>query len=344
MDKETKKPTDNEALPHEHELMTLVELQKFLAEELASVDGDTSFNRAFMPLTDGLGLISPVKKEAPAPAKPVPPPPSPRPPRKTAPPTVEIFDTDPLPPVMTNLVGEEQEERETKAESAKARTHVTFFTEEKSAEAKQLEAYVERKRQAEEDDEILPTERLAAKGLAAAIEGPVPAEQVRSASVAEAPARIVQPPSIPAPTFMKRFLAGLLDEIFVLTIWLIALAITSNALSIGGADMSAGFLKNFSNPMFLRFAALEFATVWLAYLAIGLGVLDMTFGMWVWGMRLRYNAGADGDGRFLRKVTRIVLTFFFFAPVFPLTLLSLRIKGKNLLDLLSGTGVYCSTI
>ena len=52
--------------------MSLVELQKFLAEELAEVEPQGTFARSFTPLTDGLGLESPKRKEPPVQAKPTP--------------------------------------------------------------------------------------------------------------------------------------------------------------------------------------------------------------------------------------------------------------------------------
>ena len=334
MDKSDKnaKPDDVDSLLQDNDLMTLVELQKFLAEELAEVDGDSSFSRAFLPLTDGLGLTSPLKKEAP-PAKPMPPhipAPAPKPSKRM--PTVEIFDTDPLPqraPILVDLT--------------KTEPPMSFFSETaKAKEVARLEALVDRKRQAEEEDEIQPTERLATRSLAAAISAPVP-EATPEPVEAPAPAAAMPPP-VPEATFGMRFLSGVLDEIFVLTVWLIVLVITSNALAGGNVDLSSAFVRQFSNPLFMRFAALEFATIWLAYLAIGLGVLDMTFGMWVWGTRVRYTGAKEEDAKFLRKVARVVLSFFIFAPVFPTVLLMLRVKGRNLLDLLSGTGVYRSVL
>jgi len=86
----------------------------------------------------------------------------------------------------------------------------------------------------------------------------------------------------------------------------------------------------------LRFIALEFITLWLAYFAICLGAMDMTLGMWAWGLRVGYNQGSKG----LRKWLRIVFSLAFLAPIVPSILLIFRYHGRNLLDGLSGTSLY----
>ena len=79
---DTNRPESPPPEGDEAELMTLVELQKFLADELASSDSSATFQRSFLPLTDGLGLESPRAREAvfaPPPPKPTKPPPAPAP-------------------------------------------------------------------------------------------------------------------------------------------------------------------------------------------------------------------------------------------------------------------------
>src|SRR5688572_27017686 len=93
---DTKKPSSNtiDALLGEPELSSLVELQKFLSEELASSGKAPDFSRSFRPLTDGLGLESPdpaKKVVPPAPTRPF----SERGGRESK--LDGIFTTDPIP-------------------------------------------------------------------------------------------------------------------------------------------------------------------------------------------------------------------------------------------------------
>lgn len=173
---------------------------------------------------------------------------------------------------------------------------------------------------------------------------PAPVEQpivpvAESRLVLSEPDKIVAPPPIPQPSFFRRAMAAMIDELFVLTLWIIALVITSNLLTGFSTGVSNQVFKELGNPLFLRFAILEFATIWLSYLAICLGVMDVTFGMWVWGIRVSYGGRSEGNFA-LRKLMRIVWGFLFYAPVAPLVFLLFHRKGRNLLDALSGTNVY----
>src|SRR3954447_24705680 len=90
---EPKKPSSKtiDALLGEPELSSLVDLQKFIADELGTSSTSPDFGRSFRPLTDGLGL------ESPDPAKN--PKPTPIDSRLN-----DLFSTDPLPPKKAETV------------------------------------------------------------------------------------------------------------------------------------------------------------------------------------------------------------------------------------------------
>jgi uncharacterized RDD family membrane protein YckC len=144
------------------------------------------------------------------------------------------------------------------------------------------------------------------------------------------------PPTFPPTTLFRRFLAGFVDQCFVLTILLVALAITSNALSGTNADLGTRFLRELSSPAFLKSAALEFGVVWLGYLALSVALSEATFGMWVWG--LRFNFGESK--RFWKKLARTVMAMFFYPFVFPTVLLVFQREGTNLVDAVTQSRVY----
>lgn len=148
----------------------------------------------------------------------------------------------------------------------------------------------------------------------------------------------VAPPPLPKASFVRRFLAGLLDEVFILSLFVLAFGLTLKMLT-GGGSVTLETVRGIDNNTVLRFALLEYATLWITYFAIGVGVLDSTFGMWVWGLRLSYPK--DRIGAIVwRKGIRIIASFLFYAPILPVLLLGFRFRGRNLLDLLSGTTLY----
>jgi len=151
-----------------------------------------------------------------------------------------------------------------------------------------------------------------------------------------------EPPPVPQPSFFRRLLAAVMDEIFIVSLWLLALTLTSNFLAGQSFGFSTQNLFNLQNPYFLQFALLEFVALWFCYLAVCIGAMDMTFGMWVWGVRVAY--GDPTSPRSTKKLMRILFSFLFYCPVIPLFLLLFRRKGRNLLDILSGTSVYRSVV
>jgi hypothetical protein len=173
--------------------------------------------------------------------------------------------------------------------------------------------------------------------LASVMESPMPTPTVFEEVVPER-TRIVTPPPLPEVSPLRRVLAVVMDEMFVLTLFAVGLVITANLLSGFSSGFSIEVLKGFSNPLFFRFALLQFAVLWAGYFAISIGLFNTTFGMWVWGMRISF--GSPDESYPLRKLMRIFWSVVFFAPILPLVLLIYRRKGKNLLDVLSGSNLY----
>jgi len=167
---------------------------------------------------------------------------------------------------------------------------------------------------------------------------PRAATQTFAASQRDQGLEVTAPPPLPSASFFRRLMAGLLDEMFVLSLFVLSFGLTLKFLT-GGGSITLDTLKTMESGILIRFAALEYASLWLAYFAIGVGVLDATFGMWVWGLRLFYPKERIGAVVW-RKGARILFSFIFFAPVVPVVLLAFRAKGRNLLDLLSGTSLY----
>jgi uncharacterized RDD family membrane protein YckC len=132
-----------------------------------------------------------------------------------------------------------------------------------------------------------------------------------------------------------------MDEMFVLTVFAVAIVVMSNFLTGFSSGFSVKVFKSFTNPLFARFAMLQFAVLWAGYFAIGAGLFNATFGMWVWGMRISY--GPADESYPLRKLMRIFWSVVFFAPIAPLLLLIPRRNGRNILDALSGSNLYMAS-
>lgn len=173
---------------------------------------------------------------------------------------------------------------------------------------------------------------------------PPPIPRAELARVMDAPEVLEvkkTPPPLPTVSLVKRAASLFLDQVFVQTLWVIALVITSNIFTGFETGLSAEVFQSLSKPLFFRFAVLEFATLWLAYLAISLGIFNMTFGMWVWGIRISYGNQQD-ENYGMRKLMRILWSFIFYAPLVPSVLLAFRNRERNLLDILSGSNLYLS--
>lgn len=329
---EHKKPSSKtiDALLGEPELSSLLELQKFIADELGTSNSSPDFAKSFRPLTDGLGLESPDPAKRPTPTA------FERETRERKESRLDgLFSTDPIP------------EKKAAALSAGKEALIQAFKKIPDSppplpKNKFFENPITPETE-DANDAITPTEAVAANLLMSSVK---PAEQpvvsnnpqtVRDLS----PDLTTPPPELPKPTMSRRFMASLLDQVFVWTLFAALIILTGVVLEgLSPANLSQWFFSSFSNPKFLRIMALEFSVIWLTYLVMSIGVLDMTFGMWVWGLRLAYPGAREGEWLTVRKCVRLVTSFLFY-PIPMLTpLLFIRKKGRNLVDLISGTQVY----
>ncbi len=329
MEKKTSSKTID-ALLGEPELSSLVELQKFISDELGSPGGATDFSRSFRPLTDGLGLESPDPKKKIDPPKPT----RPFSERRDTGRLDDLFSTDPIPakPMETpSTLGNDRDPMlkafQNLPESTPApRTPTATPPPPPTA-----------------PEQISPLEQVAASRLITSVRPPeAPAlsndpEVIRHLN----PEPTLPPPSLPKADFSRRFLAAVLDHVFIWTLFSVLVILTGMVLEgLGPAQLSTWFFTSFSNPKFVRIIALEFSVLWLTYLVMAVGVLDMTFGMWVWGLRLNYPNVKEGEWLTLRKCTRLVMSFLFYPIPVLAPLLFIRSKGRNLVDWISGSTVY----
>ncbi len=268
---DSKKSSEVDGILSGGDLTTLVDLQKFLAEELSpnsEQGGDLS--RAFLPLTDGLGIHATTKRPGGA--------------TKAGAPSY-------VPPGVSAVT----EFRTTQPITAPV---------------------------------VRPSQRM------------ILDDTEDLGRFADAPAEdfavVEPPPPVPSAALGRRFVASLIDQAFVVGAWMLALVITSSAMSSATGDLSVKLLREFNNPAFIRFAWLEFGMIWLGYLTLSFGFLEMTLGMWVWGLRVNFGP----NGRFWRKMARIVMSMFFYPFVAPTFLLLFRKEGSNLIDGISQSTVY----
>lgn len=285
-----KKNSQKPNVGEQPELHNLLDLQEFLTSEL--IEQGTAYRRAFIPITEGLGLDSPRNIQ---------------PKIETAPETAPKI----LEATVNAIVPEPQISKPTPPPlSSPNRTNENRLAEVMDSSHQTSEAnFFENK--AEE-----------------------PQFEIDSSTN-------VQPPPLPRPSFFKRMLAGVIDQVFVLFIWTGMIVLTSNLLSDFSTGFSIDIITDFSQPRFQRVAVLEFAASWLGYLGFSLLIFKRTFGMWVWSIGVSYGDKLE-ENYTLRKAMRIFWTFIFTAPIVPTILLVIRKNGRNILDVLSGTNVYDS--
>lgn len=278
------------------ELGAIIELQQMIAEELEDSQNEGPFSRAFMPLTNGLGLESPKKGEVP----------------------VGKIEAN-----LDELVGGPELEPQSVWDSTRRKVQSELQP-------------IEEKTPAAKISRSIPV-----------LETPVPSVQEKSVlRNAIEPERMgVRPPPVPRPAVWRRGFAAFVDVLFVLGCFAAALLIIANLMTNSKSYFSLNALTNIRQPVFVRYALMAYSTLWFSYFALGLGILDMTVGMWVWGLRVGYSErNGEIDAKGLKKMIRIILSLFFFAPIFPILLLAIRIRGKNIVDGLSGTQVYRNVI
>lgn len=285
----------------ENDLGALLELRELIASELDPIGTQNQTDRALKPLTDGLGLDSPKEALVPSPPK-----------------SISANDG----------VKERLETARVVPGASALSPRVSHEVPNATPQTLDLRRRIE------------PRE----KGLAEVI-APKPEREERAA-LEETPAREFVsdqdlapiPPPLPKTSLVRRMMSGLLDLIFVNSLFVLSFGLTLKLMSNGG-PFNLDQVKTMDSQQMIRFAVLEYSTLWLAYFAIGLGVLDATFGMWVWGLRLNYPRESLGSILW-KKSRRILASVVFFTGLAPLVLLVFRTRGKNLLDLLSGTTVY----
>lgn len=151
----------------------------------------------------------------------------------------------------------------------------------------------------------------------------------------------ITPPPLPSVPLMKRTLSFFVDQVFVGALWVLGLTVTSNLFTGFETGMSLGVFGSLTEPFLFRLAVIQLAVFWVAYLGIGLGVFNRTFGMWIWGIRISYGNEQD-ENYHLRKLMRILWSFVFYVSVIPSLVLAYRKNNKNLIDILSGSHLYLS--
>jgi uncharacterized RDD family membrane protein YckC len=322
MDIERHKNLDPMLGEAEQDLMTLVDLQRFLADELSeSVDFSTDFSKSFTPLSEGLGIHQFKNRSAETlsrfPAEL---------PRVFQQPE---FAMPPPPPPMSAVEELLQDSRPTRAASPAV---------ERSAPPKVVARFVDESAIEEQfnsrSEAPVASFRTQDSRLKQALNGSQ--DFKRSLPELESEAEFATPPPLPKVGLLRRSMAALMDQVFVGTLAVLTLIFVTNVLSSGSAPVSGKLLKEFTQPQFAKYLLAGFATLWFGYLSLSVGVLESTFGMWIWGMRINYGR----EQRFIKKVARVGLSFLFLMPLLPGLILVFQRHGRNLIDSLSGTDVY----
>ena len=288
----------------------LNELQEFLSEEL--IEQGTSYRRAFIPLTEGLGLESPLNLT----------------------PKIKINEeiTEPSP---------KSEPKPSVAEITLTETSVSkhLSYEWDNSNKKSATPWLKPEKTIENRlAEVMDPPPLSEKTQAIEAQSTIHKLEVLSASDHKTHS---QPPPLPRPSIFTRLLAGIIDHVFVLLIWTALIVFTSNLMNYFKTGFSVQILTDFGQPKFQRIAILEFAAAWFGYLGFSLLIARRTFGMWVWSIGVSYGDKIE-ENYTMRKAMRIFWTFLFSAPIIPSILLVINRNGRNILDILSGTNVYDS--
>ncbi len=302
-----KQPSNRSNAEQQIHVSSLLDLQDFLSVEL--IEQGTSYRRAFVPLTEGLGLESP----------------------RNLTPKIEIKET--------KLVSAETEIKAS-IEPSKAEEIRTLL--EPATKPFKIEATTLR------NIALMPKadNRSNENRLAEVMDSSPPTPEIHFFESKVDPQKFemkasnhTQPPPLPRPSVFKRLLASVIDQVFVLFIWTGMIILTSNLLNDFTTGFSIEIITDFGHPKFQRVAVLEFAAAWLGYLGFSLLIFKRTFGMWVWSLGMSYGDKRE-ENYTLRKAMRIFWTFIFSAPIVPSVMLIIQKNGRNILDVLSGTNVY----
>ena len=287
------------------DVMSLVELQKFLADELAPTGMGKRLEKSFAPLSGGLGLGAPQKKHE----------------QEGGYRTFKDWRTE-APQEPSAILGPPENQLDDAVDKA--------FMESMRRPRSHTEA----------PEHFRPTTHPLTQIAAPNPPSKPTLRETLENVTTEAMSPTAPPPPVPQPSWFRRLLATLLDQAFILSVFFLTLLITASVLSKEPGTLFERLSGELSRPQFIRFAVLEYATLWLGYLAIGIGLLDSTFGMWVWGLRISYGTDARPQG--LRKWLRVLFCFLLEAPLVTSVVLALRLRGKNLIDWISKSHLYLS--
>lgn len=313
----------------EQDLMTLVDLQRFLSEELAdSVDISTDFSKSFTPLTDGLGFTATRPKQIDPlhrfPAE------LPRTFRDEEPPTPPMSSSSPV----DDLLEEDVPRRPAPKPSTQALAptkqarNITRFVDESAVEdlfdspteSKVTSYSVQENRLKHAIGDRAGTDRMGA-------------DKLPRLDTADSPS---EPPPLPKVGIVRRAMAALMDQVFVCMLAGVSLVLVMNIVSSSSAPVSGELFKELARSETLKFIVAGYAGLWTLYLVMTVGIVEATFGMWIWGMRIGYG----NEQRFIKKVARIGLSLICQAFIFPALVLLFQRDGKNWIDTLSGTQVF----
>lgn len=299
----------------EQDLMSLVDLQRFLAEELVdSVDITTDFSRSFTPLTDGLGIHS-----------------------------MKIRPAEPLqrfPSELPRILQQESPERPEPESPIEEFLHESVNTPINRPEASRptqqpVRRFVDESAVEDEfdDDTAAPAASFRVKDqrLRKAL-GELENQELPELENAKT---FTEPPPLPRASLVRRAMSAIMDQVFVWTLAILSVVFVTNVLSSDSTLFSAKMVKELAQPAFVKYIVAGFAALWLAYLTLTIGILEATFGMWIWGMKIHYGS----EQRFTKKFARVGLSLLCQVAILPGLLMVFQRDGKNLIDRLSGSQV-----
>lgn len=170
---------------------------------------------------------------------------------------------------------------------------------------------------------------------------PAQVEKAKEGGLAAVVGDVKVPPPLPAQASVslgRRVLAGFLDQLFVFSLWTVSLVITLKIITGSFVGIGGETPIVIRDSDFIQFALVQYLAIWTCYSILCLALLDMTFGMWIWGIKVDFSSSRGN--LILRKFGRAFLNIFFQAPIVPTVLLLFRAKsGKNILDFMTGTRV-----
>lgn len=164
---------------------------------------------------------------------------------------------------------------------------------------------------------------------------PIPAKKTSSLHSTLTKPETKQPPPLPKATYSRRFFAGAIDHLLVLTFLFFSLG-----LAVRWGVINSDFIdvSNWWHHDFLVGGLKVYFGFWIVYLAFSVGLLESTLGMWILGLQLKFGPHQEAKG--LKKTARVILGALLHALVFPNLFLLFHRHGRNILDTLSSTQVY----